>query len=196
MVKDGQNRILRYLIENQDKQPSIKRIAETLHLNYKSAHQGLEKLRKAGVVKLTQIGNSRICSFVPRPSPLVFEVEYERRKDLIKNKDFLAMYSRMALVSQPYIAVIFGSQAKGAATVHSDIDILLITDSEQPGHELRLLPFKIHTTEISPKEFGQMLKSREFTVVSEAVKKNLILIGIEDYYRLIANARHETNQEG
>jgi hypothetical protein len=33
-----------------------------------------------------------------------------------------------------------------------------------------------------------MLKSKEFTVVSEAVKHNILLFGIEDYYRLMNNA--------
>jgi hypothetical protein len=34
-----------------------------------------------------------------------------------------------------------------------------------------------------------MLKSKESTVVSEAVKRNVILFGTEDYYRLIENAK-------
>jgi hypothetical protein len=33
-----------------------------------------------------------------------------------------------------------------------------------------------------------MSKSREFTVVSEALRNNIILIGIEEYYRLLSNA--------
>ena len=32
-----------------------------------------------------------------------------------------------------------------------------------------------------------MAKSREFTVVSEAIKRNILLVGIEDYYRLMEN---------
>jgi len=34
-----------------------------------------------------------------------------------------------------------------------------------------------------------MAKSKEFTVVSEAIKNNIIFIGIEEYYRLLSNAR-------
>ncbi len=34
-----------------------------------------------------------------------------------------------------------------------------------------------------------MLKTKEQTVVSEALKNNIILFGIEDYYKLIQNAK-------
>ncbi len=34
-----------------------------------------------------------------------------------------------------------------------------------------------------------MLKTKEQTVVSEAIKKNIILFGIEDYYRLMENVK-------
>ena len=34
-----------------------------------------------------------------------------------------------------------------------------------------------------------MIQSKEFTVGSEAMKNNIILIGIEDYYRLLKNAK-------
>lgn len=39
-----------------------------------------------------------------------------------------------------------------------------------------------------------MAKSRELTVVSEAMKKNIILIGIEDYYRVLENAGRYTDK--
>jgi hypothetical protein len=34
-----------------------------------------------------------------------------------------------------------------------------------------------------------MLKTKEFSVVSEAIKNNIILVGIEDYYRLMENVK-------
>ncbi len=36
-----------------------------------------------------------------------------------------------------------------------------------------------------------MAKSREFTVVSEAIKHNFILLGTEEYYRLLKNAGYQ-----
>jgi len=41
---------------------------------------------------------------------------------------------------------------------------------------------------VSYENFIRMARSREFTVVSGALKSNIILIGIEEYYRLLSNA--------
>ena len=43
----------------------------------------------------------------------------------------------------------------------------------------------IHLVQFSYEDFLSMAKSNEFTVVSEAIKSNVILIGIEDFYRLV-----------
>jgi len=51
------------------------------------------------------------------------------------------------------------------------------------------LPDKIHLTTVSYNDFINMSKSKGFSVVSEAVKNNIILLGIEEYYRLLSNAR-------
>jgi len=39
------------------------------------------------------------------------------------------------------------------------------------------------------RRFSAMAKSKEFTVISEILKNNIILIGIEEYYRLLKNVR-------
>jgi len=61
-------------------------------------------------------------------------------------------------------------------------------DENKIRNTFSLYPLKIHLTWLDHKDFVSMLKSKEFTVVSEAIKKNVILVGIEDYYRLLENA--------
>ena len=115
--------------------------------------------------------------------------EYSRRKELLKNKDFLIISNRLMELKFPFIALLFGSYAKKASNKHSDIDILTIGgDEKEIKTAISLLPDKIHLTAISYEEFINMAKSREFTVVSEAIKNNIILIGIEEYYNLLKNA--------
>ena len=122
--------------------------------------------------------------------PLIFEAEYERRQELFKkNKDFRVIYRRLFELPFSFIALLFGSHAKGNATKHSDIDILTIGGDEREIHSIiSLWPEKIHLTTVTYKDFIYMAKSKEFTVVSEAIKNNIILIGIEEYYRLLKNA--------
>lgn len=52
-----------------------------------------------------------------------------------------------------------------------------------------LLPLKIHFIFFTYEEFLSMEQSKEFSVVREATERNIILIGIEDYYRLMENVR-------
>lgn len=71
---------------------------------------------------------------------------------------------------------------------NSDIDLLIITNYQKEiDEELNILPLNIHATYITIKEFLMMSKSKEFSVVNEALKKNIILVGIETYYRLLKN---------
>ena len=111
-------------------------------------------------------------------------------RDLLKNKDLLVLHKRLSELQFQFIALLFGSHAKGKANKHSDIDLLTIDgDEKEIISIISLWPEKVHLTSVTYKEFIHMAKSREFTVVSEAIKGNIILVGIEEYYRLMSNAQ-------
>jgi len=182
-------KILKLLLEQKGEKFTINKIAETLEINYRIAYEQAMKLEKDGLLKITKIGNSNICEFALKFDNKVFEAEYLRSKGLFKNKDFLIIHNRLAELSFPFIALLFGSYAKGTADKHSDIDILTIGgDEKEIKATISLLPDKIHLTTLNYENFIHMAKSKEFTVVSEAIKSNIILIGIEEYYRLLSNA--------
>ena len=182
--------ILRLLIENAEKEFSIRQISKARKINYKSAHGNIMSLEKEGAVKIRRHGNVSLCSFSRKFGESVFLVEHKRMEEFLKNKNFQVLHSRLKKINSQFILLVFGSQAKGKAKKHSDIDLLCIAENAKKiEDELDLLPMKIHLTSISYKDFMSMLKSKEQTVVSEAVKKNIILFGMEDYYRLIENAQ-------
>lgn len=184
--------ILKVLIGNREETYSIRKIALLRKINYKSAYNAIKALKEEGVIELKKVGNTVICSFNDKFNDLVFKAEYLRREDLFRKKDFLIIYNYIAELKIPFIALMFGSQVKGTATKHSDIDMLIISSDEEAkevNNKLNLLPYKIHLTPITYESFIRMAKSKEFTVVSEAIKKNIIFVGIEDYYRLLKNAR-------
>ena len=184
--------ILKVLIGNREETYSIRKIALLRKINYKSAYNAVKALEKEGIIELKKVGNTVVCSFNDKFNHLVFKAEYLRREDLFKKKDFLLIYDYLAELKIPFIALLFGSHVKGKATKHSDIDLLIISSDEEArkvNDKLNLLPYKIHLTPLTYEGFIRMAKSKEFTVVSEAIKKNIILVGIEDYYRLLKNAR-------
>lgn len=181
-------KILKLLLSNKEEKFTIKKIAESARINYRIAYEKIIMLGKDALIKITKTGNSKICELTNNFNHKIFEAEYERRNELFKNKNFLILHNHLAELKFPFIALLFGSFAKGAATKRSDIDILTIGgDEKEIRTTISLLPEKIHATNISYEEFTHMAKSKEFSVVSEAVKNNIVLIGIEEYYRLLKN---------
>lgn len=186
--------ILRLLIEKRGENLSIRKIALSRKINYKSAYNAVNFLESRGIISLNRYGNTLNCTFNNNFDSLVFSVEDNRRKNLLKNKNFQVLYSRLNRLNFSLIALLFGSYAKKKQSKHSDIDILAITNNiAEIEQEIKLLPLNLHLTAITYAEFIQMAKSREFSVVSEALKKNIILIGIEEYYRLLKNAGRITD---
>ena len=184
--------ILELLIDNQETSFSIRKISIIRKINYKSAYKAIEKLAQENIIDLEKLGNTSSISFNQTFNSRVFKVEYHRREQIKKNKDFKVLIARLEEISSPYIALLFGSRKKS-----SDIDLLIITENKKEiENTISLLPSDIHPTIITTKEFISMAKSKEFTVVSEAMKKNIILRGIEDYYCLLKNARRQTDQGG
>jgi hypothetical protein len=184
--------ILRLLIENREEEYSIRKISLLRKINYKSAYNALKFLENGGLAALKKLGNTTICSFNGKFNDLVFKAEYQRREELFGKKDFLVIYERLSMLNFPFVMLLFGSLAKGNKTKNSDIDLLLISNEENAKKvetEISLLPHNIHLTCLTYESFIRMAKSREFSVVSEVIKKNIILIGIEEYYRLLKNVR-------
>jgi predicted nucleotidyltransferase/predicted transcriptional regulator len=188
-------KILKLLLDRKEDKFTIRKIAETLKINYRIAYERVAVLEKEGLLKITRVGNSKISEFTykfnNKFNNKVYEAEFYRREELFKrNKDFLVIHNRLAELNFVFVALVFGSYAKGTANKHSDIDILTIDgDEKEIKSAISLLPNKIHLTTLSCDEFIQMVKSKEFTVVSEALKNNIILIGKEEYYRLLSNAQ-------
>ena len=190
MNEDPDIRILKLLISSRDEGFTIRGIAEATGINYRIAHDRVAQLGKEGLVKITRAGQAKVCQFTSRFSNKVYEAEYYRRADLFgKNKDFLVLHNRLAGLNFVFVALLFGSQAKGTAGKHSDIDLMTIGGDKKEIEKIASIwPDKIHLTALSAEDFILMAKSREFTVASEAIRNNIILIGKEEYYRLLKNA--------
>ncbi len=181
-------KILRLLSEKED--INIRQIAKNLKMDYKTTYLSVKKLEKLGLVHLEKIGNLVKCSLIKKPHPLIFEMEYQKREEFIKNKSMKILFEKLNSLKFPFIALIFGSYAKRKTTKGSDIDLMIICEKNREKairETISLLPLDIHLIVLTPEEFLKMLKRKEFNVVNEAVKNKIILIGIEDFYRMIEN---------
>lgn len=186
------HKILRFLIENKERAFSMYELSKVIKIDYKLIHTNVKKLQKEGSIEVEDLKSQKRCSFRDNFNGDVFIVETERRSDILKKKEFKAVYEKLKTINKQFILFLFGSRIKKTDIKTSDIDLLLISNSEDSKkieEKLEILPLKIHLTSITYESFIEMLKLREQTVVSEALKKNIILFGIEDYYRLIQNAK-------
>lgn len=183
-------KILKLMLDNKEERFTIRQISQRLKMNYRIAHEQVGILEKEGLLDVERAGNTRLCALTYIFNYKLFEAESSRREDLFKKRDFLVLHKRLSELNFTFIALVFGSFAKGAAKRHSDIDILTIGGNEKElKRTVSLLANKIHLTAVEESDFVTMAKSKEFSVVSEAIKNNIILLGIEEYYRLLSNAR-------
>ena len=191
MVKsiNSKELILETLLDNKEELLTIRTIAQKCNINYKSAYNAIFSLKDEGLVELKKVGNSIICSFKEKYSQWTYLAEKSRRQKILKKRGFKTLVKTLERIPYPHVTILFGSQAKGTANKHSDIDLLIITEYEEEiDRKLPQISLPLHVTYVTYEEFRTMVKSKEFTVVSEALKKNIILVGGEEYYRLLENA--------
>lgn len=192
-MKSKDVEVIKLLIENKEKDLSINQVAKLLKKDYKNAHNIVTRLSKMQLVQLQPFGNSHKVVLLNKMHPLLFEAEYLRRNELLKDKDFAVIYDSLkSMSSKLYILLLFGSYAKKTQTRHSDIDMMFIVPDEveeiiekEINSIIRTLPLKIHANIFTERDFKAMRNSKEVTVGTEAMKNNVIMHGIESYYELI-----------
>lgn len=187
---DSDIKIMGFLLDNKEKSFTIRQISQETKINYRIAYEQIHLLEKEKLLSIDKLGKSNIVKLTYNFNSKVYLAELERREKLFKNKEFKVIRNELAKLNFVFVALLFGSQAKGTAKENSDIDILTIGGNEEEiTKALGLWGSKIHLTHVSEEGFVRMAKSRDFNVVNEAIKNNIILIGAEEYYRLLNNAR-------
>ena len=193
-MKDRNVDVVRYLIENSYRELNILSIAKSIKMNYKNAFDIVKRLEKEKLVTLKKFGSSNKVEINKIIHPLIFEAEYARRNDILKDKNILLMLNQIRndAESSLYLLLLFGSYAKKTQTKNSDIDIMFIPPDgteekfEKKASQItRIMPLPIHYMVFSESQFLDMINAKGFNVGKEAVKNNIILHGIENYYEMI-----------
>lgn len=187
-------KVLKLFVDNKDKQFTIKKVSETLKINYKIVYEEIGKLEREDLIKITRYGNAKVCSFNYKYHSKIVEIEEIRKNELFKNKDIKLIYTRLKEVKSPfYCLILFGSYANKTNKKGSDIDLCLVTDNIEVNNEaqsiLNITPLNVHLQDFSSKHFLMMLKSKEFNVGNEILKNNIVLYGIESFYEMMNNVK-------
>jgi predicted nucleotidyltransferase len=169
-------------------------MAKAIKMNYKNAFDIVKRLEKEKIITLKKFGASNKVELNKIVHPLIFETEYLRRNEILRNKNLFVMLDNIkkGLDSSLYILLLFGSHAKKTQTKNSDIDIMFIMPDgneeklEKKVHQIiKLMPLPIHQLTFSESQFFDMINVKEFNVGKEAMKNNIILFGIENYYEML-----------
>ena len=105
------------------------------------------------MVKVEVFGRSNRLKVIQKAHPLIFKAEYERREEMLKDKNFAVMFNkfRISIKSSFYALLLFGSYAKKAQTKHSDIDLMFICPDgseekleKEIHHIARTMPLPLH----------------------------------------------------
>ena len=186
--------IVKFLIENKNKELNILKISKSLKMDYKNIYSIIKRLEKASLVKIETFGQSSRVKLNAIVHPLVFEAEFERRNEILKDKNLAVMLSsfKRAIKSKLYVLLLFGSYAKKTQTKSSDIDLIVICpDGLEDAFEkdinrtARSMPLPLHPLVFSESQFIEMANAKEPNVGQEALKNNVILYGIEQYYEMM-----------
>src|SRR3989344_4821729 len=153
-------KIIKSFIENK-KTKTIREISQQIKADYRITYIAAKRLIEKKILKVQTVGKSSLCSLNENYFGIaVYEAENERKEEILKNKQ----------------------------TKTSDIDLLFI--SNESGFETRisdilsLLPLKTHAMAFTEEEFIRMKDTKRSNVIQEAIESNIILYGIEAYYRI------------
>lgn len=187
-------KVLKLFVDNKDKSFTIKKVAEALNVNYKIVYEEIIKLEQENLIRITKFGNAKVCMFNYKYHSKIVEIEELRKKELCKNKDIKLIYNRIKEMKSPfYCLILFGSYANKTNQKGSDIDLCLITDDEKINRDvqsiLSITMINIHLQDFISEHFSAMLKSKEFNIGNEIVKKNVILHGIESFYEMVNSVK-------
>ena len=185
-----EKKAIKLFIEEKEAK-TIREIAKGIKSDYKITYTATQRLLNKNILLSKNVGKSVLCNLNPSSYGIeIYEAENERRENLFKNKNIRQLYREIMakMKNTLFVFLIFGSYAKNKQVKSSDIDIMFISNEknfeEKLSDILSLLPLKVHLLVFTENEFIRMKDSKELNVVKEAIENNIILYGIENYYRL------------
>lgn len=193
-MKSKESAIIKFLIENKNEELNILRISKAMKMDYKNVYSIIKRLENISLIKIETFGQSKRVKLNALVYPLIFEAEFERRKELLRDKTLTVMLTnfKRGIKSKLYVLLLFGSYAKKTQTKSSDIDLMFICSDgleyafeKEVSRIARSMPLPLHPLVFSESQFLGMINAKESNVVQEALKDNVILYGMEQYYEMV-----------
>jgi len=195
MLTHCEQKIMEILLPQPFKAYSVKRISKLISSSYALTYDSTKALQRKNLIKAKKIGNSLACNvnLAAEPRSLAISSLIYSNKLLNKVKfGFIIDEIREKLSDSIYIMILFGSYAKGTATIKSDVDLLFVVQNEadigKTKKRIRAIisetnisiEFEVITAEWLIKMFGE-----KNSVGREVLNVSIILHGAEQYYSMV-----------
>jgi len=189
---DTKTRIVVLLLDESDREFTIREISQRVKIDYKTIYQNVDVLAKRGTICKRPVANAVFCSISRELNRDILSAESCRQESGLHNADIRQIFLQLRVMRNPFfICLLFGSYAKNKQTPKSDIDLMFVCENPESfekklREQLSPIPLKLHILVFSYNDFIRMLKEKD-SVVSQAVKNYVILHGIEQFYGLLAH---------
>lgn len=186
-----EHKIIKLFLENGNKPLSGAQVIKLLKCDFKTGYKYLAEMTHLNLLCKKEVGKSYTYTFTNTYHPFVAMSQQKRLVKALKQSEVSSVNIALKRVKSPlFIALLFGSRAKGTHTSTSDVDLCIIADEKtqkEVALQIDLLPFKTHVLTFTQTEFMQMLSVRKENVAHEIMKNNVIFHGIDSFYWMVNN---------
>lgn len=137
LMKQKRLKVLNTLLQNRDQDFTISELSEKSDVGYKTTHGLVGKLENFGIINVEEKGGSKWVS-LNQNSPYIDALENLGSIDSQPLREVAEQYAEevKAKFSEINLVILFGSVLHGLPTDESDIDILILVDSEADQEEI------------------------------------------------------------
>lgn len=199
MLTKEEIKILQLFRENLSAQYTIREIMKKLHKNsYNWVFKAIQKLKGLGIINLQSKGKATLCSLNLDNVITLGYLSLLEKLSISNKLPVKNIYELINVIPLSYFTfIVTGSYAEGKATNRSDLDIVVIVESDGDTKKIfsilknkgDLMIPKIHAYVFSKNEFLSMLLDKEENYGKFIFKNHITFFGAENYYHIIKEAR-------
>ena len=197
MLNKTQTGIMEFFVGRISKKFTIQAVSDSIKKSYPLVHRSIKPLLDKGFI-LKDEHSLLFLNYRENHPTLAYIESLRAEKFLQKHKIVNIFLKDMSKnIKSNIILLVFGSYIEGKESKGSDIDILAIVEDQDKVNNLEtglnaiasLFSQKFDINVISFESVYEMLSKRdEFNVMNEMLNKHIILVGAEQYYRVLKDA--------